>query len=477
MKLLKIIPVFLLIGFTSFAQEKQDLRDLEDLNDFKSYFSIKAGVNAVDSAGDWSPFDSFTSEEELAFNKPYAVGVDYRFSRLLSVGLFGSINQWKVDDNDIIDNVVVTEDTDYFAIDLNAKLFIDELLFGNKNYDKDDDGVLDSKFDENGDGYLDHIQRDWLDIYVSAGAGMFSERDTGLSGNLGLGGNLWLTNKLGVNLEGVAKFSEKQYTTSNHFQYFAGVTYRFVDNDYDNDGIVDSKDVCPTVAGSKDNSGCPIPDSDNDGVVDSKDDCPNTFGLGEFNGCPDSDGDGVMDKEDTCPNVAGTMALNGCPDTDGDGITDADDNCPNVAGTVANNGCEEPKQEVVNQPVVPQLTQSEYDSIWNLSKTISFDTDEFVIKEASNPTIDKIIAIIKKYPTAYVKVIGHTDAKASTEYNQRLSISRAQYVKDYLLNNGLQGYNISIEGKGETEPIASNLTNEGRSKNRRVEISAGPVRY
>ncbi len=101
--------------------------------------------------------------------------------------------------------------------------------------------------------------------------------------------------------------------------------------DTDLDGIIDSQDGCPTIAGTQANMGCP--DSDGDGVVDKNDDCPNT--AGNLNGCPDGDGDGVADKNDDCPNQAGT--LRGCPDTDGDNIADKDDNCPEIAGTIK--GC------------------------------------------------------------------------------------------------------------------------------------------
>ena len=111
--------------------------------------------------------------------------------------------------------------------------------------------------------------------------------------------------------------------------------------DSDGDGISDSDDDCPEVAGLAAFNGCP--DSDGDGIEDSKDDCPTVAGLKSLNGCPDADGDGVSDADDTCPDEAGPAANNGCPwpDTDGDGVLDKDDVCPDVPGTVANNGCPE----------------------------------------------------------------------------------------------------------------------------------------
>jgi len=108
-------------------------------------------------------------------------------------------------------------------------------------------------------------------------------------------------------------------------------------DDKDGDGIIDSKDNCPTVPGIKEFAGCP--DSDGDGIMDSEDNCPNLAGIIEFKGCPDTDGDGIIDTEDVCPKIAGLNEYKGCPDTDGDSIPDNEDECPADAGLPANNGC------------------------------------------------------------------------------------------------------------------------------------------
>ena len=69
----------------------------------------------------------------------------------------------------------------------------------------------------------------------------------------------------------------------------------------------------------------------------------------KFDGCPDSDGDGIQDSADKCPKIAGIAAFSGCPDTDGDGIEDSADKCPTEKGLAANNGCPEvnPTEEVM----------------------------------------------------------------------------------------------------------------------------------
>jgi outer membrane protein OmpA-like peptidoglycan-associated protein len=69
-----------------------------------------------------------------------------------------------------------------------------------------------------------------------------------------------------------------------------------------------------------------------------------------------------------------------------------------------------------------------------------------------------------------IKVIGHTDSKGSDAYNQALSERRASSVAAYLLSQGLEPGKLTSEGRGESEPVADNATEEGRAKNRRVEL-------
>ena len=105
--------------------------------------------------------------------------------------------------------------------------------------------------------------------------------------------------------------------------------------DTDGDGVYDTRDKCPLIAG--DLRGCP--DTDKDGIADIKDACPDIAGSKKMKGCPDTDNDGVADLNDACPDEKGLVALGGCPDRDVDGIADANDKCPDLAGSLASNGC------------------------------------------------------------------------------------------------------------------------------------------
>lgn len=107
--------------------------------------------------------------------------------------------------------------------------------------------------------------------------------------------------------------------------------------DSDGDGLVDSRDQCPTMAGPILLMGCP--DSDSDGITDKDDRCPNTPGEALHSGCPDTDKDGIADDKDACPSQAGASSANGCPDADGDGTADREDDCPNEKGNASNRGC------------------------------------------------------------------------------------------------------------------------------------------
>jgi outer membrane protein OmpA-like peptidoglycan-associated protein len=84
--------------------------------------------------------------------------------------------------------------------------------------------------------------------------------------------------------------------------------------------------------------------------------------------------------------------------------------------------------------------------------------------------IQNLAKSLKDNPDTDVTIIGHTDNSGSDEYNNRLSERRAEAVKTFTINQGIGASRINTRGKGESEPIADNSTEEGKAKNRRVEI-------
>lgn len=224
--------------------------------------------------------------------------------------------------------------------------------------------------------------------------------------------------------------------------------------DSDGDGVTDDIDKCPnTPKGRKVNAeGCEL-DSDGDGVVDGLDKCPNTPAGRKVNaeGCElDSDGDGVVDGLDRCPGTPAGRKVdaNGCElDTDGDGLVDGVDKCPTIYAKTAD-GCP-----------LPLVLEG-----------VRFDNNKATLKPESLPVLDKAAVGLKDWGDVNIEVAGHTDSVGTDEHNMTLSQSRAEIVRDYLVGKGISADRISAKGYGESSPVADNATEEGRAKNRRVEL-------
>jgi outer membrane protein OmpA-like peptidoglycan-associated protein len=214
------------------------------------------------------------------------------------------------------------------------------------------------------------------------------------------------------------------------------------------------------VAAAKPSKSNKIQDRDKDGVADDKDACPDVPGLPADNGCPDTDKDGLTDNVDKCPTIAGTAKYNGCPvpDTDNDGVTDEKDKCITIAGPVTNNGCPEIKQEIKK-------------TVARAAKNLFFNSGKATLQTRSYPALNKLASILRADSTLTLEIEGHTDNIGNDVRNMKLSQLRADAAKQYLLEIGIDARKITTHGFGETEPIASNDTKEGRSKNRRIVIN------
>jgi outer membrane protein OmpA-like peptidoglycan-associated protein len=106
---------------------------------------------------------------------------------------------------------------------------------------------------------------------------------------------------------------------------------------------------------------------------------------------------------------------------------------------------------------------------------ITFQVDRYDIQPQFQSTLDQVAQTLASYDQTYIDVLGHTDSTGSDAYNQVLSDRRAQAVSDYLAGRGVARARIGTRGYGESQPIASNDTDAGRSENRRVEIKVVPV--
>ena len=249
--------------------------------------------------------------------------------------------------------------------------------------------------------------------------------------------------------------------------------------DTDGDGMYGDRDLCPgeeeDYDGFEDDDGCPDYDNDQDGVPDERDKCNNTPPNTPVkeDGCPDDDidGDGIPNNIDKCPEDAedrdGFQDGDGCPDVDNDadGIPDTKDDCPNdpenVNDFLDEDGCpDDPNEKVV-------VTKNKI----IVTEPVYFATGKDTILKQSYAILDEVTRVLEENPQLkLVRVEGHTDDRGNDDLNQKLSQRRANSVRTYLINKGIDRDRLEAVGYGETRPIAENETAEGRAKNRRVEF-------
>jgi outer membrane protein OmpA-like peptidoglycan-associated protein len=104
-------------------------------------------------------------------------------------------------------------------------------------------------------------------------------------------------------------------------------------------------------------------------------------------------------------------------------------------------------------------------------KNIYFDFDKTTLKSQSFVELNKVVDFLKQNKTVEIEISGHTDSKGSDEYNENLSQGRSQAVVDYLIEQGIDTNRLSAHGYGESKPVDTNDTEEGRANNRRVEFT------
>jgi uncharacterized repeat protein (TIGR01451 family) len=217
--------------------------------------------------------------------------------------------------------------------------------------------------------------------------------------------------------------------------------------DADDDGLDNADDQCPEQAededGFQDEDGCPDPDNDQDGILDVQDKCPlqpeDKDGFQDEDGCPDPDNDrdGIDDGADKCPTEKET--INGVDDEDG---------CPDTGkGQV----------ELTNGSIV-------------IHQKVYFDTNKDVVLERSFPLLKQVGLLLRANPQlTKIRVEGHTDSRADDAFNMDLSQRRANSVRKYLVEEaGINPARLEAVGYGESQPVDTNDTEQGRENNRRV---------
>lgn len=178
----------------------------------------------------------------------------------------------------------------------------------------------------------------------------------------------------------------------------------------------------------------------------------------EPEGPKDTDGDGVMDDQDACPRTPSNASVDarGCAiDSDGDGVADYKDACPGTdlkGARIDSRGCYEMLTEKVS-----------------IKLNVEFDYDSAAARPGHRAEVERVFNFMTEYPQTKVTVEGHTDDRGAEAYNQKLSERRAKTIANILTEDfNISSDRVSAIGHGESKPIASNDTSEGRQTNRRV---------
>lgn len=212
------------------------------------------------------------------------------------------------------------------------------------------------------------------------------------------------------------------------------------DKDTDQDSIPDSRDACPKNPedrdGFRDMDGCPDDDNDNDGIADASDMCPN-----------DAEDRDHFEDGDGCPDL----------DNDRDGLPDAQDQCPRAKEIINfyhdEDGCPDEKPDRVGPRDLESLAFASGRWDWDTSYTA---------------LIRDLIEKMSVYPGTELLIVGHADMQE--EQPQALSLQRAKGVADALIRGGVDKVRLRIEGRGASQPTATQRTAAGRRKNRRITL-------
>jgi OOP family OmpA-OmpF porin len=184
----------------------------------------------------------------------------------------------------------------------------------------------------------------------------------------------------------------------------------------------------------------------------------------------DTDGGGVNDLDEAL-----TVGMNSQDprddDNDQDGVANPYDRCPETPSgrEVDTSGCPTGRARTTPTPTpVPEPTQ-EIGAVMEF-EGIQFASGSARILADSEPTLQEALALLQANPQVRVQVSGHTDDRGREATNTRLSQERAEAVRDWLVEHGVDAARLTVRGYGPREPISPNDTPEGRARNRRIEF-------
>lgn len=375
-------------------------------------WSVGFGANAVDlfPVGEKAPqgeaLDEFFNVKDH-WNLGIYIDVNKSFTERLSVGFRASYNQISKWGEINNDDSILVDNLDYIGFD------------GAVNFNILKNKVV-SPFVSVGGGYT--FIEEGLYNTLSNNNGTDNLVGAG-SANGALGINFNLSDNVAIKAQSVYKHSFEDYLSS-HLQHSVGFTYIFGNN---------SPEVIK-------------PDADEDGVPDENDLCPEVAGIPEYAGCNDTDGDGTPDSLDNCPNVKGTDK--GCPDKANPLVTEAEANLA-AADKVIN----ELKNGVLK----------------DVSTAVYFEVESAALTNNAKQVLDVVLTSFKDKEIT-VTLNGYADSRGSSEFNNKLSQNRAKNVLDYFVSKGISTSVVTTNNFGETNPIGSNDSEEGRALNRRTEI-------
>ena len=233
------------------------------------------------------------------------------------------------------------------------------------------------------------------------------------------------------------------------------------DRDTDGDGVKDHKDLCPEVPGSKKFKGCPMEYSAYMAKMKAEEDARIAA---------EAEAARIKAEEEKRQMEAEAMRLK----AEEEARVDAEMKAKEAAEAKAQAEAAAKAKadaEAAARAKAEATKMSEVKASFDAAlRGIKFNSSKSTFKQESFTLMDNVVSVMQKYPDFNVSIEGHTDSQGGEAANTKLSISRANAVKDYLVSKGVNATRLTTKGLGEYRPIADNNTAEGRAQNRRVEF-------